>query len=40
MVSMDKKNADNYPTRDKQFLIKKLSNLYFVAMTKFYKEYE
>ncbi len=40
MVSMDKKLADNYPTRDKLFLIKNLSNLYFVSMTKYYQEYE
>lgn len=40
MVSMDKKNADNYPTRDKGFMLKRLSDIYFVAMTKFYKEYD
>lgn len=40
MVSIDKKNAQEYPTRDRGFMIKKLSNIYFVAMTKSYKEYE
>ena len=40
MVSMDKKIAEHYPTRDRHFMIKRLSNLYFVAMTKYYKEYE
>lgn len=40
MVSMHKKIAEEYPTRDRHFLIKRLSNIYFVAMTKFYKEYE
>lgn len=40
MVSIDKKNADEYPTRDRHFMIKKLSDIYFVAMTKYYKEYE
>lgn len=40
IVSMDKKNAEEYPTRDKHFLIKKLDNLYFATMTKYFKEYE
>ena len=40
MVSMDKKIAAEYPTRPRHFLIKRLSNIYFVAMTKYYKEYE
>lgn len=40
MVSINKKNADDYPTRDKGFMIKKLSDIYFVAMTTYYKEYE
>lgn len=39
MVSIDKKNADEYPTRDRGFMIKRLSNVYFAAMTKYYKEY-
>lgn len=39
MVSIDKKNAEDYPTRDRGFMIKRLSNVYFAAMTKFYKEY-
>lgn len=40
MVSMDKKVAENYPTRDKHFMTKKLTDIYFVAMTKYYKEYK
>ena len=40
MVSLNKKTAEEYPTRDRHFLIKRLSNVYFAAMTKFYKEYE
>ena len=40
MVSINKKNAENYPTRDKNFMIKKLDDIYFVAMTKSFKEYE
>jgi len=40
MVSIDKKNAENYSTRDKNFMIKRLSDIYFVAMTTYYKEYE
>lgn len=40
MVSMNKKNADLYPTRDKNFMTKPLKDIYFVAMTKYYKEYE
>ena len=40
MVSLNKKNAENYPTRPRHFLIKRLSNVYFAAMTKSYKEYE
>lgn len=40
MVSMNKKNAENYPTRDKHFTLKRLNDIYFVAMTKFYKEYD
>lgn len=40
MVSINKKNAEEYPTRDRHFLIKRLSNIYFVAMTTYYKEYE
>lgn len=40
MVSMNKKTADLYPTRDKNFMTKPLKDIYFVAMTKYYKEYE
>jgi len=40
MVSLNKKNAEDYPTRDRHFLIKKLSDVYFVTMNKYYKEYE
>jgi bisphosphoglycerate-independent phosphoglycerate mutase (AlkP superfamily) len=40
MVSINKKIAEEYPTRDRHFMIKRLSNVYFAAMTKFYKEYE
>lgn len=40
MVSTNKKIAEEYPTRDKGFMTKKLSNIYFVAMTKYYKEYQ
>ena len=40
LVSMNKKNAENYPTRDRGFMTKRLSNIYFAAMTKYYKEYE
>jgi len=39
MVSMNKKNAEEYQTRPRHFLIKRLTNIYFVTMTKFYKEY-
>ncbi|HBB03633.1 TPA: hypothetical protein DCZ39_01855 [Patescibacteria group bacterium] len=40
MVSMDKKVAAEYPTRDRHFLIKRLDDVYFVAMNTYYKEYE
>lgn len=40
MVSLNKKNAEEYPTRPRHFLIKRLSNVYFASMTKYYKEYE
>lgn len=40
MVSINKKNAENYPTRPRHFMIKKLSDIYFATMTKYYKEYE
>ncbi len=40
LVSMDKKNADLYPNRDRHFTLKRLNDIYFVAMKKFYKEYE
>lgn len=40
LVSMNQKFADEYPTRDKHFTLKKLHDIYFVAMTKYYKEYE
>lgn len=40
MVSMDKKNAEQYSTWSKEFMTKKLSNMYFVAMTKYFSEYQ
>ena len=40
MVSMNKKIAEEYPTWDRWFMIKRLSNVYFAAMTTYYKEYE
>ncbi|MCX6825627.1 MAG: 2,3-bisphosphoglycerate-independent phosphoglycerate mutase [candidate division SR1 bacterium] len=40
MVSINKKYAEDYPTREKHFLIKRLDNIYFVAMNTYYKEYE
>ncbi len=39
MVSIDKKNAEEYPTRDKNFITKPLDDVYFVTMTKYYPEY-
>ena len=39
MVSMDKKVAEEYPTRDRHFMTKKLTDIYLVTMTKYYKEY-
>jgi len=40
MVSIDKKVAEEYPNRDRHFMTKKLTDIYFVAMTKYYKEYD
>jgi len=40
MVSINKTIADEYPTWDKYFLIKRLNNIYFATMTRYYKEYE
>jgi hypothetical protein len=40
MVSMDKSNAKEYAARSSGFMTKKLDNLYFVAMTQYFKEYE
>jgi len=40
MVSIDKKKAQDYPTRDRHFMTKRINNIYFVTMTKYYKEYE
>lgn len=40
LVSMDKKTAALYPTRNKDFITKPLKDVYFAAMTKYYKEYE
>jgi 2,3-bisphosphoglycerate-independent phosphoglycerate mutase len=40
LVSMDKKNAERYPTWSKEFMTKKLDNIYFVAMTKYFSEYQ
>ncbi len=40
MVSINKKNAEEYPTRDRHFMIKKLNNIYFAAMTRYYNEYD
>lgn len=40
MVSIDKRNADDYPTWDKLFMAKRLDKIYFVTMTRYYQEYE
>jgi 2,3-bisphosphoglycerate-independent phosphoglycerate mutase len=40
MVSMDKKVAEEYPNRDRHFMTKKLTDIYFVTMTRYYKEYD
>ena len=40
MVSMHKKNAENYSTRDRHFMIKRLNDIYVATMTKYFKEYE
>ncbi len=40
MVSMDPKKAEEYPTWNKDLMVKKLDNVYFAAMTKYYKEYD
>jgi len=37
---MNPKLAAEYATRDKHFTLKKLQNIYFVAMTKYFKEYD
>ncbi len=39
MVSLDKKNAENYPTRSKHFTPKNVQDIYFVTMTTYFKEY-
>lgn len=40
MVSIDEKNIKHYPTRDRHFITKQLSNMYIVTMTQYYPEYE
>lgn len=39
MVSLDPEEAKKYPARNKNFMTKQLRNVYFAAMTKYYKEY-
>jgi len=39
MVSLDKKNAEAYPTRSKHFTPKTVQDVYFVTMTSYFKEY-
>lgn len=39
MVSLDKKNANEYPTRNKHFTPKNVQDVYFVSMTSYFKEY-
>ena len=40
MVSKDPKKAELYEKWNKAFITKNMPNLYFVAMTKYYKEYD
>lgn len=40
LVSIDPKLATHYDTRSTNFVTKKLNNIYFVAMTKYFKEYD
>ena len=40
MVSRDPKKAELYEKWNKAFITKNMPNLYFVAMTKYYKEYD
>lgn len=40
MISIDKKNGDLYPQREKNFITKRLTNIYFATMTKYFPEYE
>lgn len=40
MISMDKKNGDLYQAREKNIITKRLSNIYFATMTKYFKEYD
>jgi hypothetical protein len=40
MVSSNSDLIKNYSTWDKNFITKKLNNIYFATMTKFYKEYD
>jgi len=40
MVSQNQKKADLYEKWSSAFIIKSMPNLYFVAMTKYYKEYD
>jgi len=40
MVSINEKNIKHYPTRDRHFITKQLSNMYIATMTQYYPEYE
>jgi hypothetical protein len=40
MVSQNSKKAELYEKGNKSFITKSMPNLYFVAMTKYYKEYD
>jgi 2,3-bisphosphoglycerate-independent phosphoglycerate mutase len=39
MVSLDSEEAKKYPTRNPDFVLKNLRNVYIATMTKYYKEY-
>jgi hypothetical protein len=40
MISQNPKKAELYEKWNKGFITKNMPNLYFVAMTKYYKEYD
>jgi len=40
MVSMNPKVGQEYSTRSRGFMIKRLTNIYLATMTKYYKEYD